>query len=189
MADLRGHCIPIDLGRALDFGCGVGRLTQALADHFTEVHGVDISPSMIEHARSFNRHPERCLFHLNSSNELRMFEDNWFDFVYSNIALQHIEPKYSKRYLQEFLRVLKPGGATVFQLLSARSWRGLVPEPAVAFYRKFKHRGQAFIGMFGIPEKGVRRIIGMAGGNTLHVEHSPIDRRWRSHRFYVRKSL
>src|SRR5262245_2563521 len=28
--------------RALDFGCGVGRLTQALAPHFEEVHGVDI---------------------------------------------------------------------------------------------------------------------------------------------------
>src|SRR5437867_2168868 len=32
--------------RALDFGCGVGRLTQALAGRFTETHGVDISPSM-----------------------------------------------------------------------------------------------------------------------------------------------
>ena len=29
--------------RALDFGCGIGRLTQALASHFSEVHGVDIA--------------------------------------------------------------------------------------------------------------------------------------------------
>src|SRR5215813_1192715 len=33
--------------KALDFGCGVGRLTQALTAHFDEVHGVDIAPSMI----------------------------------------------------------------------------------------------------------------------------------------------
>lgn len=34
--------------RALDFGCGVGRLTQALANYFDQVYGVDIAPSMIE---------------------------------------------------------------------------------------------------------------------------------------------
>lgn len=40
----------IELGRAsaLDFGCGVGRLTQALAPHFAQVVGVDISPKMID---------------------------------------------------------------------------------------------------------------------------------------------
>ena len=37
---------------ALDFGCGVGRLTQALASHFERVCGVDISPAMIQHART-----------------------------------------------------------------------------------------------------------------------------------------
>jgi hypothetical protein len=31
--------------RALDFGCGVGRLTRALADHFAKATGVDIAPS------------------------------------------------------------------------------------------------------------------------------------------------
>ena len=34
--------------RALDFGCGMGRLTQALCDHFAECDGVDVAPSMIE---------------------------------------------------------------------------------------------------------------------------------------------
>src|SRR5215472_8256894 len=42
--------------RALDFGCGVGRLSQALAEYFNEVHGVDVSPSMVELARQYNRH-------------------------------------------------------------------------------------------------------------------------------------
>src|SRR5437899_10675462 len=38
-------------GSALDFGCGVGRITRALAPHFTAVTGVDVAPSMIESAR------------------------------------------------------------------------------------------------------------------------------------------
>ena len=41
-------------GRALDFGCGAGRLTQALAEHFDTVVGVDVAPSMIARARSFS---------------------------------------------------------------------------------------------------------------------------------------
>jgi 2-polyprenyl-3-methyl-5-hydroxy-6-metoxy-1,4-benzoquinol methylase len=47
----------IDCGRhaALDFGCGVGRLTQALASHFERVVGVDISVSMQELATSSQR--------------------------------------------------------------------------------------------------------------------------------------
>ena len=36
---------------ALDFGCGVGRLTSALSDYFDEVKGVDISPSMLKLAK------------------------------------------------------------------------------------------------------------------------------------------
>src|SRR5437867_56261 len=36
-------------GSALDFGCGVGRLSRALAEHFDTVMGIDIAPSMISH--------------------------------------------------------------------------------------------------------------------------------------------
>jgi len=51
-------------GRALDFGCGLGRLTQPLAERFDEAVGVDIAASMIEGARrqSGGRNPvERFL--------------------------------------------------------------------------------------------------------------------------------
>jgi SAM-dependent methyltransferase len=105
-------------GRALDFGCGLGRVSQALCRHFQCVDGVDISAAMIEHARSFNRFAERCTYHLNETDDLHLFADGVFDFVYSNITLQHIEPQYSCRYVAEFFRVMKPGGVTVFQLPS-----------------------------------------------------------------------
>src|SRR5262245_12488982 len=47
-------------GRCLDFGCGVGRLTQALCAYFERCAGVDIAPSMIDLANQYNRYPERC---------------------------------------------------------------------------------------------------------------------------------
>lgn len=108
----------ISYGRALDFGCGVGRLTQALAARFEEVHGVDIAPSMIEAARRFNQFGEKCTYHLNKRNDLSLFPDNHFDFIYSVIVLQHMRPKYSLPYIREFLRVLRPGGVLAFQLPS-----------------------------------------------------------------------
>ena len=38
----------VDVGRerALDFGCGVGRVTQALCEYFTECTGIDIAPAV-----------------------------------------------------------------------------------------------------------------------------------------------
>jgi SAM-dependent methyltransferase len=112
--------LPVELKRtrALDFGCGVGRLTQALCRHFVECHGVDIAPSMIGLAAKYNRFGAKCLYHLNDAPNLALFADDTFDFVYSNIALQHIRPEYSVGYIAEFMRLLVPGGVSIFQLPS-----------------------------------------------------------------------
>ncbi len=103
-------------GRALDFGCGVGRLTQALAERFERCDGVDIAASMIAEARRINRHGERVQYHVNDAPDLGMFPSDSFDFVLSFIVLQHMEPRYAKRYIAEFVRVLRPGGLAVFQI-------------------------------------------------------------------------
>ena len=50
---------PVRREAALDFGCGVGRLTQALCAWFERCCGVDIAPSMIELARGYNTHGGR----------------------------------------------------------------------------------------------------------------------------------
>jgi SAM-dependent methyltransferase len=108
-------------GRALDFGCGVGRLTQALADAFERVDGVDIAPSMIAHARELNRFGARCSYHVNDQPDLRLFGDGSFDFIYSALVLQHMEPVNAKAYIREFVRLCTPGGIAVFQVPSHRT--------------------------------------------------------------------
>lgn len=102
--------------RALDFGCGVGRLTQALATRFESVCGVDIAQSMIELAREYNRHGERCQYFHNTADDLRIFDDGSFDFVFTLRVLQHMRPEYSQRYIREFMRLLAPGAVAVFQI-------------------------------------------------------------------------
>jgi SAM-dependent methyltransferase len=117
---LKAQALSLDFGgKALDFGCGAGRLTQALAVHFSDTVGVDISATMIELARKHNQFPDSCIYVCNTSNELP-FGDNEFSFVYSSIVLQHIEPRFIGKYITEFLRVLKPGGTVVFQLADQR---------------------------------------------------------------------
>jgi SAM-dependent methyltransferase len=122
IAEVMAHIasLPIELKRerVLDFGCGVGRLTQALCSYFGECHGVDIAPSMIELANQYNRFGRQCTYHLNERADLSLFGDSQFDFIYSNIVLQHMRSDYSKGYLQEFLRILKAGGLLAFQLPS-----------------------------------------------------------------------
>ena len=104
--------------RALDFGCGVGRLTQALCYHFNECYGIDIAPSMIELAKTYNRYGSQCKYYINDSESMNIFESNYFDFIYSKIVLQHIRPEFTKNYLKEFMRIIAPGGLLVFQVPS-----------------------------------------------------------------------
>lgn len=103
-------------GRALDFGCGIGRVTQALCERFSAVDGVDIAPSMIEKAKTLNREPDRCRYLLNERSDLTVCDPARYDFVYSRLVLQHMEPKYALRYIREFFRLLDPGGVALFQV-------------------------------------------------------------------------
>jgi len=76
----RGH-------RALDVGCGAGRYTQALAERFDEVVGVDISEPLIDIARRRRSGPNvRYLV-----ADLMAFADaDGFDLVFSSTTLHHL---------------------------------------------------------------------------------------------------
>jgi SAM-dependent methyltransferase len=102
---------------ALDFGCGVGRLTAPLGKYWRSVVGVDISEEMIALAERYHGALPGVRFVHNDRADLALFGDGTFDFVYSNITLMHIphEPTI-QRYVQDFVRVLRPGGYALFQL-------------------------------------------------------------------------
>jgi ubiquinone/menaquinone biosynthesis C-methylase UbiE len=144
MASLASLGVEVRRRRALDFGCGAGRLTQALAEYFDTCDGVDVAPSMLDLARKFNRHPERCRYHLNQQPALELFDRNTFDFIYCNIVLQHMKPEYSLAYVREFLRVLDVDGLAMFQIPSQLLTTGdsqqeaQAPLPELAYRAKLR---------------------------------------------------
>ncbi len=162
---------PAECRTALDFGCGVGRLTQALAGFFDRVTGVDISPAMIELARQYNRHGDRCAYLLNPDKHLRQFPDGSFDFVYSRIVLQHVGARNALGYVREFARVLRPSGLALFQLPSR------LRSPSV--FSRFGYRVNrlrrrllcepAFMYMGGVPRENVIREVEKAGARVIQV--------------------
>jgi SAM-dependent methyltransferase len=103
--------------RVLDFGCGVGRLTNALAEHASTVVGVDIASSMITRARKLNQNPERTSF-VHYDGRSLPFDDNTFDSAVTLLVLQHARPAIQLASLLELQRVVRPGGALVVQVPS-----------------------------------------------------------------------
>jgi ubiquinone/menaquinone biosynthesis C-methylase UbiE len=194
MSFLGAQPLTIVPGRALDFGCGVGRLTQPLADHFGSVCGVDIAASMLEVARTYNTKPDRCEFMLNQKPDLSLFAPDSFDFIYSNIVFQHMSPELTRRYLQEFFRVLKPGAVAVFTLPSTprRTIKGWfyrwVPSAMIHVYKRVRDGYGATMEMHAIDRRVVEPFLQATGFAIADVSSSAsAGPNWDGYRYCVRK--
>lgn len=166
--------IPIPSGRALDFGCGIGRNTQALADWFDHVTGVDISHAMLDLAQQHNRAPARCEYILNADGDLRTFPDASFDFVYSRLVLQHLPAHHARRHVREFLRILRPSGLVLFQLPSRRHPRPAWQVLASRAYNLLAGRilrHPRVVEMNGVPREVIIRDVEESGGRILNVRN------------------
>jgi SAM-dependent methyltransferase len=102
--------------RLLEVGCGLGRTARAFAEHFRQVDGVDVAPSMVERARELGL-PENVELSVGSGRDLGAFADGAYDVVFSHLVFQHLpEEELVGAYLEEVRRVLAPGGAALLQL-------------------------------------------------------------------------
>jgi ubiquinone/menaquinone biosynthesis C-methylase UbiE len=102
--------------RALEIGCGPGRLMRPMSRHFTEIHGVDVSDEMVALGREKLRDLPHARLHATNGASLELFADDSFDFVYSYAVFQHIPSRdVIYQYLHEIRRVLKLGGLARLQ--------------------------------------------------------------------------
>jgi ubiquinone/menaquinone biosynthesis C-methylase UbiE len=101
--------------RALDYGCGVGRVTLPLAEHCEVVYGVDVSPSMLREADRNARRLE--LSNVEWVGAERLHElDGRYDMVQSALVFQHIPVREGERIFSTLLRGLRPGGVGVIHV-------------------------------------------------------------------------
>lgn len=155
--------------RAMDFGCGLGRLSQALAAHFQRVDGVDISEVMVAQALTHDQSGGKVHYHVNTTDTLP-FDDGSFDLVYSNIVLQHIDKANALRYMAEFVRVLAPGGLVIFSMPS----RHLESPDATLVSPVEAAEGTLVINMHPIPRAEVEACLVAAGARIVHVHDYPV---------------
>lgn len=174
--------LPRERRTALDFGCGVGRLTRALSKYFDHCHGIDISSPMIEHARRYNDAVGApCTFTLNTETNLRVYQDNTFDLIYSRLVLQH-QPsqEWIRAYLREFARTLKPGGLMIFQIPSGMPLRARLnfDLPLYRVLRAFgassdfllKRLNLVPVATNWLPERDVRATLEASGARVLRAD-------------------
>ncbi len=138
--------LPQRFERALDFGCGAGRLVHALAGRFDDVVGVDVSPAMIERARTLTEDTRNVTLVVNTKPELD-FESGTFDLVYTNLVLQHLPaPELIERYVRELVRITATGGIALLQ----------APDTIPLAYRlQPLRRGYDFLRRAGVPARAL----------------------------------
>jgi 2-polyprenyl-3-methyl-5-hydroxy-6-metoxy-1,4-benzoquinol methylase len=93
---------------ALDFGCGVGRLTLPIARRATAAVGCDIAPQMVAEAKqnAENLGIQNATF-VTSLDEI---SDRRFDFIGSLIVFQHIPVHEGMTTMRRLLDLLARGG-------------------------------------------------------------------------------
>jgi SAM-dependent methyltransferase len=176
-------------GRALDHGCGVGRVTRALAHRFDEVVGVDVSPEMVRRAQEL--HPEEefpnVTFQATDGLHLPLDPDS-VDFVFSYEVFQHLPSREVIRgNLLEVARVLRPDGLALIHVhcppRAGAYWleraKRVVPDSLWARLKSAVGRGDpltsdaTFRGTAPLRRKDIAELWTMAGLTVLALEDDP----------------
>lgn len=175
LAQVEGAGVAIPHGRALDFGCGLGRLTLPLSERFESVVGVDVAEGMVRGARELARGRDNVSYVHNAQPDLRCLDSSRFDFICSLITLQHVPPDVACVYIGEFVRLLAPGGVAVFQVPSKyngpRIKRVLrhLPQGLISVLWRLAYRTPYYMEMNAVPRARVEDVVAAAGGKMLRV--------------------
>jgi SAM-dependent methyltransferase len=106
--------------RVLEVGCGAGTDLVRFAKGGAIVTGVDLSSAAIELARTNFSQQGLSADLREADGEHLPFPDDTFDCVYAHGVVQYTAN--DRALVDECRRVLKPGGAAVFQVYNRVSW-------------------------------------------------------------------
>jgi len=176
---------PYDSKVCVEFGCGLGRVTFALASMFKTVHGYDISANHLRLAQQHGAEAgiENVNFHLCSVDTIGDALAAC-DFFYSRLVLQHNPPPLIRELVSAALAALRPGGIAIFQ----------VPTYGVDYAFRIKEYisgpRRRDIEMHCFPQRELFALIAGAHCNLLEVDQdSAVGRygEWVSNTFVVQR--
>ncbi|MHA3792039.1 class I SAM-dependent methyltransferase [Sphingomonas sp. YL-JM2C] len=165
---LRRAGLPVRFGKALDFGCGVGRLTLGLAAHADQVVGVDISPPHLRLATERARESAVANISFESiaaPDDLDRYRD--FDLVISLIVLQHNPPPVMASLYRKLLRALAPGGVAIIQMPTFMQGQSFTAAHYLA-------NEQPSMEMNALPQKLIFEIIEEMGCRALEIRENGV---------------
>jgi 2-polyprenyl-3-methyl-5-hydroxy-6-metoxy-1,4-benzoquinol methylase len=103
--------------RALEFGCGVGRLLMPLARICDSVTGVDVSHHMLQEARRNCEVRGIDNVELVGSDDSLSFVSGTFDLIHSYIVFQHIPTERGERLMRNLIHRLQENGIGIIHFI------------------------------------------------------------------------
>ena len=165
--------VPFDGSRGrsvLEVGCGAGVDLARFAKGGADVTGVDLAPSAIALARAnFEQQGLQGRFEV-ADGERLPFPDNSFDMVFAHGVVQYTANP--RQLVEESRRVLKPGGAAIFQVYNRVSWLNALSKLMKV---GLEHDDAPVLLKFSIGE--LRRLVGGFKDVKIVAERFPVKSR------------
>jgi len=139
-----------------EIGCGVGRIGHEIAGEIAAWHGLDISENMLAVAAERLRGHTNARFHALSASNLGVLADDSCDKGYCVAVFIHMDKEDFVLYLQDVMRVLKPGGLFYFDhwnLKNTVGWRRFMLEVNTASRMDLSGRKDVGRNQFCTPEE------------------------------------
>ena len=171
----------LDSKTAVEYGCGLGRVTLPLAERFASVHGYDISPTHLAgaRARAQSLGTTNIGFHLGADDFFTDLEK--CDFFYSNIVFQHNPPPIAMELIRLALKSLKPSGLAAFQCqVYRKDYRFSLPD-------YLAEPPKSDMEMHAVPQAEVFAMIASSGCTLVEVREDGIRPGVLSNMFVVRR--
>src|SRR5215472_11078826 len=151
----------------LELGCGAGRMTSVFASRYRRVLAVDVSSEMLTRGAKIHSSLENISWLLVGGDNLAGVESSSVDFAFSYLVLQHMPAEdLAMKYISEMLRVLRPGGAFLFQFNSSDACN-------------MNFRGRAAWGLVDWLWSVHLRVLSRATASVLGFDPATAGKSWR----------
>jgi SAM-dependent methyltransferase len=151
----------------VELGCGSGRMTSSFARNYRRVVAIDLSSEMLQRAREIHFRERNILWLRLGGTDLACLPSDSVDFLFSYLVLQHFPSEALVfSYIRETLRVVKPGGAFLFQFNGSHK-------------PNMNLRGRLAWGAVDLLWSAGLRAFSQKTASVLGLDHAAAGKSWR----------